>query len=518
MSTISFDELAGRVAVPLTLAHRALRSRTAEAVGLCACLVGGTWVRLASLTAYSLWHDELYMLITVRRPLIQGLLQQEDYSAPLYASLLRVLTHGGKQPEWLLRAPALIAGCLCIIAAWWLARTLFGPLIAVLTALVIAINPMQIAFSYEARPYTFFVLFSILSITFFHRLLKSGGRLNLAAYILSSLLLVYSHYYGLLCVAAEAVFGILTLAISPVARKHSRQFVIALVVVGVGILPALWLILRFVQAGMPATAGISGGGFEHWLDLINKVMSTRHVGSLFLIPFLAALWPTRTAFDQPIAEGNSAGSDLERWWMRRWPAILMAIWAGFGMCLLILLARFYRPGLLGYRYLAPMIIPFLVVSLAYLIRVKRGVLVLAVAVLLYFNVTSHEIFPWSNTGLQQLAQHLNSSRDLPERLIVTQLAYSPDYVNPEEVGLEYYGFNARSFSELRLAFPMGKRDPRSPDDLIVLNPEVLHSGKGAWVVAYSVYGEKVEECLKKEKLLYESTAFGQYHLYKIQNS
>jgi hypothetical protein len=493
------------------------RVQVAEAIGLGACVIWGSWLRLMPLSAYSLWHDELYMLITSRRPFVQGLLQQEDYSAPLYALLLRVLGHGSNQPEWILRAPAFIAGCLCVVAGWWLARTLFGRVVAALTALFIAINPMQVAFSYEARPYTFFVLFSTLSVTFFHRLLKKGGRINLVCYVLCSVLLVYSHYYGLLCIAAEAAFGILTLLVSPRTREHARAFVIALMIVGVGVLPAGWLILRFIMAGIPATTGIGRGSYEHWFDLINMILSTRHVAILVLIPFLAAVWPTQTAFDcDGTGDSKEGQSDLEKWWTRRWPAILMVLWIGFGLLLLVLAARFYQPGLLSFRYLAPMSIPIVVLSLAYAARVRRGALVLAAAGLLYFNVTSHQSMPWSNNGMRQLAQYLSSSRDLPDRILVTQWAYCPDYINPEEVGLEYYGFHERPLAELRMAFPAGKRQLRSPDDLVVLNPEQLHSKGRVWVVAFSVYGEKVEEYLRREGLAYDSSQFGPYHLYRIQ--
>ena len=489
-----------------------------EAVALALCLVTGVWLRLAHLMSYSLWYDELFMLITSRRPFMQGLLQEEDYAAPLYQLLLRVLGDGSHQGEWVLRVPAFMAGCLCVLAGWWLARSLFGPVVALLTALFIAINPLQIAFAYEARPYTFFILFSILSLAFFHRLLRDGGRLNAVCYVIASLLLVYAHYYGLLCVAAEVVFGILTLTLSPSARKHAGVLSLTLLVVGLGLSPALWLMFQLIKAGIPATAGIGRSNFDQWPGLLDEILSTRrlHLATLFLIPLVAAVWPGRTAFDRYApADGDEDQSRLGQWWARRWPALLMVLWLAFGMCFLLLVARFYRPGLLVLRYLAPMSIPVVILSLAYVARANRGALILVVGLLLYSNVTSHQDAPWTNNGLQQLAQYLRSSRELPEKILVVEWAYTSDYINPEEVGLEYYGFHQHPLTKLHLAFPKGDLRPRIPDDLVLVNPDELHSREGVWVVAFSVFGTKLEDCLKKEGIAYDSSAFGPYHLYRI---
>lgn len=502
--------------------QRRLSVRELAFTGL--CIVLGGWLRLLAMASSSLWRDEFYMLITSHRPFIQGLLQQEDYAAPLYQLLLRVIDHGLNRPEWALRAPAFIAGCLCIVAAWWLARTLFGRVIAALTAIFVAVNPIQIAVSDEARPYTFFALFSTLSVIFFHRLLKTGGRLNLTLYCLCSLLLVYSHYYGLLCVGAEVAFGIVTLILDAKARRHRREFSLALLIIGVAALPALWLVSRFLNAGAPATVGITGGGFEHWLDLLDQILATRHMAVLFLIPFLASIWPTKTVFDRPAASDDLAGSGLgqwsglKQWWARRYPAMLLAVWVGFGMGLLVLVAKFFRPGVLTLRYLVPMAVPFVALSLTYVAKLKPGLLVLIAGLLIYFNVTSHEKAEWSNDGMRQLAQYLNSAEDLPEQLMVTNWAYCPNYINPTEIGLEYYGFHKRHLTEIQLAFPADKRPLRNPDDLVFLNPEELHSKGRIWVVAFSGYGGKVEERLRKDGMAYDSLAFGSYHLYRIQSN
>ena len=55
-----------------------------------------------------LWLDELYMLITVRRPFINSLLQTEDYSAPLYQLITRLFVHRDIPETFFFRLPALM--------------------------------------------------------------------------------------------------------------------------------------------------------------------------------------------------------------------------------------------------------------------------------------------------------------------------------------------------------------------------------------------------------------------------
>jgi hypothetical protein len=165
-----------------------------------------------------------------------------------------------------------------------------------------------------------------------------------------------------------------------------------------------------------------------------------------------------------------------------------------------------------------MTIPFVILGFAYVARTKVGVLLVMTVLLFYFNMTTHQKVEWSNEGMRQLANYLNTSEDIPEEVMVTQWAYCPDYISPTEVGLEYYGFHKRHLDKLEMDFPRGKYPLRNPEDLILLNPEALHSYSRVWVVAFSGYGEKVEETLHKDGVPYDTLAFGPYHLYRIHGS
>ena len=128
-----------------------------EWAGLAACFIAGAWIRFTNVAGRPLWTDEFTTIITAtRRGLWESFFTQQDPQPPLYQLWLRFLmVFTGDQPsEWVVRSPALICGCLCVLAAWWFARVLFGPLMAMLCGVGIAINPMMIYYSREARPYT----------------------------------------------------------------------------------------------------------------------------------------------------------------------------------------------------------------------------------------------------------------------------------------------------------------------------------------------------------------------------
>ena len=455
------------------------------------------------------------MLITSQRSLVESLLQQVDYSAPLYQIVLRLLGCHAASPEWLLRLPAFVAGILCVAAAWWLARMLFGPIVAGLTGAFVAINPMQVAISYQARPYTFYVLFSILSIAFIARLVRYGGGVNVAGYSLSSVLLLYSHYYGVFCIAAGGTFAVLSLILDPSSRARVRPLIISFGLVGVASLPACWLALRFVAAGTPATEGLPLATVGRCLNDLGVVFSARDYAILLLVPCLAAVWPTETTFDRgAVSSVSPPQSALASWWTRRWPAILLVVWCAFGIGVPLVLDRFFfHGGMSGLRYLVPMLVPALILTIAFIDRLGRAALFLAVPVLAVLQFTSEYRAEWSNTGMRSLVEHLNTAPNLPPKILVSERAYAPDYVNPEVVGLQYYGFSRRPTEVLRIGWNTKTGRRKLPDDLQIENPELLMDQPLPWIVSFSGW-QAVEEYLRDQNIPLSKMTYGTVHLFR----
>ncbi len=115
-------------------------------------------LRLTSLSR-SLFTDEAYSFALAQRGFghMLALFAYESngtlYSVALWP-LIRIFGSG----EALLRAPALVAGVAGVPAMWWAARGLASGRVALIAAALLAVNPMAVWYSQEARAYSFIVL------------------------------------------------------------------------------------------------------------------------------------------------------------------------------------------------------------------------------------------------------------------------------------------------------------------------------------------------------------------------
>lgn len=139
-------------------------------------------------------YDEAYTFIHyASKPLAVTL---ANYSAPnnhIFHTFLVSLTYrllGGGL--WTLRLPALLAGVLCVPAAYLAARRFFSRSQALAAAAVIAATPGLIEYSVNGRGYTLVVLFSLLLANFAGLLAGRQEKSALAAYAITAALGFYT--------------------------------------------------------------------------------------------------------------------------------------------------------------------------------------------------------------------------------------------------------------------------------------------------------------------------------------
>ena len=190
--------------------------RRAAAYGLVAVVAIGVMLRLDGLGERSLWLDEFSTWHVSRLPLGESLVWPAERSvAPLYQLSLRAVTSDPQPPEWLLRLPAAVAGCASLAAAAWLGWTVGGPALGLMLAAALALQPLQIDYSREARGYSMLVLAGLAATTLWLRLL-AAERLrptDWVGYVAAGALGVYAHYLMVFTLVAHT----LTL---PLARRR----------------------------------------------------------------------------------------------------------------------------------------------------------------------------------------------------------------------------------------------------------------------------------------------------------
>lgn len=123
------------------------------------CIAAG--LRFCLLGHNSLWADEFASLMTALPPLVQipaAALRNDAFEPPLYFGLLHGVIRMIGTSDASLRLISAVAGTLTVPLIWILVRQLSRSVsIAGTAALLLAVNPLHIWYSQEARPYALVV-------------------------------------------------------------------------------------------------------------------------------------------------------------------------------------------------------------------------------------------------------------------------------------------------------------------------------------------------------------------------
>jgi hypothetical protein len=105
-----------------------------------------------------------------------------------------------------LRTLSALIGTAVVPVAYALGAKLASRRIGVVLAALVAVNPMLVWYSQEARAYSLLVLTSMASLLLFAYALEAPTRRRLAAWAVISFLTLATHYFGVFLVAAEAIW------------------------------------------------------------------------------------------------------------------------------------------------------------------------------------------------------------------------------------------------------------------------------------------------------------------------
>ncbi len=169
-------------------------------------LLGGLALRLYHLGTESLWLDEGISLLIARWDLASLLRGDWDWQLPLYPVILHywmaIFGHG----EVSGRMVSALCGALSVLLAYRVGASLFGRPAGLLAALFLALSPLHVLYSQEARRYSLHILLSLASMSCFLKVIRTGRAAIAAAYLATSLGLLYSQNLAWLIVAAQNAF------------------------------------------------------------------------------------------------------------------------------------------------------------------------------------------------------------------------------------------------------------------------------------------------------------------------
>jgi 4-amino-4-deoxy-L-arabinose transferase-like glycosyltransferase len=196
-----------------------LRARTY----LLLCVVVAVALRWP-LLGKSLWFDEACMSsqrIGTTEQLLATL--YVDIHPPLFVAFMHFWARLFGDGELALRLPALLAGLLSIPALWWTGHRLVGDVAARWGALLLALSPVHVWYSVEARLYAPMVLLTLLAFGTTERLCDERHprpRWLWWLHVLNAATMLGLHYYlAIVVVALAALAPVLARGFTPMARR-----------------------------------------------------------------------------------------------------------------------------------------------------------------------------------------------------------------------------------------------------------------------------------------------------------
>lgn len=246
----------------------------ATALSLLAAAVAlGAAVRFASLGVQSYHHDEVITVVRVIPDGFTDMLKQvkgSESNPPLYYVLAWGWAKAFGTDEVAMRSLSALFGLATIPIVYCVGEELSSRRAGLIGALLVAVNPMLIWYSQEARSYALLVLFCAASFLFFVRALRSREARDLALWALASALALCSHYFAVFAVAIEAL---LLLVVLRARWRAVLPAVGGVALVGAALIPLIsaqvnpthigWidhslLSTRFFETGVSFLAGETG--------------------------------------------------------------------------------------------------------------------------------------------------------------------------------------------------------------------------------------------------------------------
>jgi len=187
----------------------------------------GAFFRLKGLTFQSYWLDEIYTLAAARPDNsfydMLGASLQSDVHPPLNNFLLWLWFHCFGFTETSGRTYAALLGTACIPAIYVLGKELFNERVGVYAAAILSFNVFLIFHSQDIRPYSLFLLLTLVSFLFYARTLSAGTYFPALGYACSTVALLYTHYFSFIVVLTQFLFLFFHLVTH---REHVRRLLV----------------------------------------------------------------------------------------------------------------------------------------------------------------------------------------------------------------------------------------------------------------------------------------------------
>lgn len=217
----------------------------------------------------SLWLDEAINIVYAKSSHFWWFVTKYsigDFHPPGWFAILWIWTHLFGFSEIISRLPSVILGAGTVGLTYLLGRDLFSKKVGLLSSFLLAIAPLHVYYSQEARMYAFAAFAVTLSFYFLNLLTLKKRWANLG-YILSLILILYSDYLAYLVIPVQMLYFILI-------RKINVKILPKLLIALATLVPWLSIFPMQLQTGisksmtLPEYGNVVGGSNAKDLLLI----------------------------------------------------------------------------------------------------------------------------------------------------------------------------------------------------------------------------------------------------------
>lgn len=176
-------------------------------------IILATILRLISLNQ-SFWLDEGITVMVVKTHSFLGIITQyipNDFHPPLYYLILWIWDKVFGYSEIASRLPSVIFGVLAVWIIYLIGKKIHSKKLGIVAALLLAVNPLHIYYSQEARMYSFACFAVVLSFYFLLKMVMDhkSSIYNMVGLFISFLLIFGSDYVAYFVIPAQLVYLLL---------------------------------------------------------------------------------------------------------------------------------------------------------------------------------------------------------------------------------------------------------------------------------------------------------------------
>jgi len=305
----------------------------------------GIILRVYGLSEQNYWYDEI---ITLR--VAQGSLDSIIVGSrpPLYLVFAHFWIGSFGVSEVATRLLSIIFGVSSIVLIYIIGKTLFNQTVGVLSAFFMSVSRFQIAYSQELRYYSLYELLTLVSFFFYIRLLNSKSYIHTVLYILSTILLYYSHDFAVFIIAVQNLYVLIRYKKlkSIIPKWFLIQFVILLC-----ILP------RFIEAFSAKAIGESGPNWilpanmwsplktiYHYMGLVFEIHNTifDDIAIIFLL-IGTVIYFLIIGKEKWMKSLNQSIAVFKRGWNMKSETMLVLLWLFVPIALVLIMSVVFKP-------------------------------------------------------------------------------------------------------------------------------------------------------------------------------